>query len=62
MYLIIVCMCIQIFMDYSFLDDIRRITTDENYTPTVQDVLFARSKTTGIAETRFHAGNQLTIQ
>ncbi|KAL7335151.1 Guanine nucleotide-binding protein alpha-2 subunit, variant 3 [Mucor circinelloides] len=44
-----------------FLDDVRRIAVDENYIPTVQDVLFARSKTTGITETRFNAGNQLTI-
>ena len=62
MHLIIVCMHVQIFMDYSFLDDVKRITMDEDYIPTVQDVLFARSKTTGITETRFHAGNQLTIQ
>ncbi|KAI8094329.1 heterotrimeric G protein alpha subunit A [Thamnidium elegans] len=51
------------FMDSApyFLDDLKRITVDENYIPTVNDVLRARSKTTGITETRFDVGNQLTI-
>lgn len=40
----------------------QRIAIDTDYIPTVQDVLFARSKTTGITETRFNAGNQLSIQ
>ncbi|CEP19171.1 hypothetical protein [Parasitella parasitica] len=44
-----------------FLDDVKRIVMNQDYIPTVQDVLFARSKTTGITETRFDAGNQLTI-
>lgn len=35
---------------------------DTDYIPSVQDVLRARSKTTGIMETRFNAGNQLSIQ
>lgn len=35
---------------------------DEDYIPTVEDVLRARSKTTGIMETRFNVGSQLTIQ
>ncbi|KAI9475736.1 MAG: G-protein alpha subunit [Benjaminiella poitrasii] len=44
-----------------FLNDIRRIAIDKGYIPTVQDVLFARAKTTGITETRFNIGSQLTI-
>jgi guanine nucleotide-binding protein subunit alpha len=46
----------------SFLNEIQRIAIDTDYIPTVQDVLFARSKTTGITETRFNVGNQLSIQ
>ncbi|KAG9320784.1 hypothetical protein KVV02_005058 [Mortierella alpina] len=42
-----------------FFNQVRRIGTDD-YTPTVQDVLRARSKTTGISETRFSMG-QLSI-
>ena len=37
---------------YSFFNDIKRIG-QANYVPTAQDVLRARSKTTGIVETRF---------
>lgn len=51
-----------LYIDKSFLDDVKRITVDEDYIPTVNDVLRARSKTTGITETRFDVGNQLTIQ
>jgi hypothetical protein len=36
----------------SFFEDIKRIG-QSNYVPTAQDVLHARSKTTGIVETRF---------
>jgi guanine nucleotide-binding protein G(i) subunit alpha len=46
----------------SFLNDVKRITMDNDYIPNVQDVLRARSKTTGITETRFDVGNQLRIQ
>ncbi|KAF9186285.1 Guanine nucleotide-binding protein alpha-2 subunit [Haplosporangium sp. Z 767] len=42
-----------------FFSQVRRIGTDD-YTPNVQDVLRARSKTTGISETRFLMG-QLSI-
>lgn len=44
----------------SFFSQVRRIGADD-YTPSVQDVLRARSKTTGISETRFNMG-QLSIQ
>lgn len=40
----------------------KRITMDQSYIPSVRDVLRARSKTTGITETKFDAGNQLIIQ
>jgi hypothetical protein len=39
-------------LNNSFFDDIKRIG-QSNYVPTAQDVLRARSKTTGIVETRF---------
>ncbi|KAG0206249.1 Guanine nucleotide-binding protein alpha-2 subunit [Mortierella sp. GBA30] len=42
-----------------FFSQVRRIGA-EDYTPNVQDVLRARSKTTGISETRFNMG-QLSI-
>lgn len=44
----------------SFFSQVRRLGA-EDYTPSVQDVLRARSKTTGISETRFNMG-QLSIQ
>ncbi|CAO3570071.1 unnamed protein product [Mortierella alpina] len=43
----------------SFFSQVRRLGA-EDYTPSVQDVLRARSKTTGISETRFNMG-QLSI-
>ncbi|KAI7889932.1 small G-protein GPA3 [Mucor mucedo] len=51
------------FMDSApyFLNDMKRITLDTTYIPTVADVLYARSKTTGITETKFQAGPQLII-
>ncbi|KAG0287421.1 Guanine nucleotide-binding protein alpha-2 subunit [Dissophora globulifera] len=42
-----------------FFSQVRRIGADD-YTPSVQDVLRSRSKTTGISETRFNMG-QLSI-
>ncbi|KAF0408695.1 G protein alpha subunit [Gigaspora margarita] len=42
-----------------FFDEVRRIGT-QSYTPTVDDVLRARTKTTGISETKFNA-DQLSI-
>ncbi|RIB12028.1 guanine nucleotide binding protein, alpha subunit [Gigaspora rosea] len=42
-----------------FFDEVRRIGT-QGYIPNVDDVLRARTKTTGISETRFNAG-QLSI-
>ncbi|KAG0378708.1 Guanine nucleotide-binding protein alpha-2 subunit [Mortierella sp. AD032] len=42
-----------------FFSQVRRLGA-EDYTPSVQDVLRARSKTTGISETRFNMG-QLSI-
>jgi guanine nucleotide-binding protein subunit alpha len=44
----------------SFFSQVRRLGAVD-YTPNVQDVLRARSKTTGISETRFNMG-QLSIQ
>lgn len=44
----------------SFFDEVQRIA-DPNYVPTESDVLRARTKTTGIYETRFTMG-QLSIQ
>jgi guanine nucleotide-binding protein G(i) subunit alpha len=44
----------------SFFDEAKRITSP-NYVPDVSDVLRARTKTTGIYETRFTMG-QLSIQ
>lgn len=44
----------------SFFDEIKRIAQPD-YTPTESDVLRARTKTTGIYETRFQMG-QLSIQ
>ena len=45
---------------HSFFDEVKRIASDE-YIPTEADVLRARTKTTGIYETRFQMG-QLSIQ
>jgi hypothetical protein len=45
---------------YSFFQEAQRIT-DANYIPIEADVLRARTKTTGIYETRFTMG-QLSIQ
>lgn len=44
----------------SFLDELQRIGKPD-YIPNVNDVLRARSKTTGITETRFKMG-QMNIQ
>ena len=44
----------------SFFDEVLRISSPE-YIPTEADVLRARTKTTGIYETRFTMG-QLSIQ
>lgn len=44
----------------SFFDEVTRIA-DPNYIPIESDVLRARTKTTGIYETRFTMG-QLSIQ
>lgn len=44
----------------SFFDEVHRITSPD-YLPTEADVLRARTKTTGIYETKFHMG-QLSIQ
>ena len=44
----------------SFFDEVERIS-DPNYIPVESDVLRARTKTTGIYETRFTMG-QLSIQ
>lgn len=44
----------------SFFDEVERIA-DPNYIPIESDVLRARTKTTGIYETRFTMG-QLSIQ
>jgi guanine nucleotide-binding protein subunit alpha len=44
----------------SFFDEVKRIV-EANYIPTEADVLRARTKTTGIYETRFQMG-QLSIQ
>ena len=44
----------------SFFDEVERIA-DPNYIPIESDVLRARTKTTGIYETRFTIG-QLSIQ
>ena len=44
----------------SFFDEVLRVTAPE-YIPTEADVLRARTKTTGIYETRFTMG-QLSIQ
>ncbi|KAK6002261.1 hypothetical protein QM012_001899 [Aureobasidium pullulans] len=46
-------------LDASFFDEVHRITQDD-YCPTEADVLRARTKTTGIYETRFQMG-QLSI-
>ena len=45
---------------YSFFDEVSRIASPD-YIPTEADVLRARTKTTGIYETRFQMG-QLSIQ
>ena len=45
---------------YSFFDEALRIASPD-YVPTENDVLRARTKTTGIYETRFKMG-QLSIQ
>lgn len=46
--------------DGSFFDEVQRIAQSD-YIPTEADVLRARTKTTGIYETRFQMG-QLSIQ
>jgi hypothetical protein len=48
------------FSPVSFFDEAKRITAAD-YVPDVSDVLRARTKTTGIYETRFTMG-QLSIQ
>lgn len=45
---------------YSFFQEVMRIVADD-YLPNEMDVLRARTKTTGIYETRFQMG-QLSIQ
>ena len=40
-------------MNFSFLDDIERIG-DEEYVPTVEDVLQSRARTIGVKEMNFH--------
>ena len=45
---------------HSFFDEVKRLAEPE-YCPTEPDVLRARTKTTGIYETRFTMG-QLSIQ
>lgn len=47
-------------LDCSFFDEIKRIGSPE-YVPNEADVLHARTKTTGITETKFKSG-QLSIQ
>jgi hypothetical protein len=47
-------------VEYSFFDEVARIC-EPAYTPIEADVLRARTKTTGIYETRFTMG-QLSIQ
>ncbi|CAG8543170.1 19791_t:CDS:2, partial [Dentiscutata erythropus] len=49
----------ELFENNHFFDEVRRIGT-QGYIPNVDDVLRARTKTTGISETRFNAG-QLSI-
>lgn len=46
--------------DFSFFDEVSRIASSD-YIPIEADVLRARTKTTGIYETRFTMG-QLSIQ
>lgn len=48
------------YITNSFFEESKRITAPD-YTPNVSDVLRARTKTTGIYETRFTMG-QLSIQ
>lgn len=45
---------------FSFFDEIKRIGA-QGYVPNESDVLHARTKTTGISETKFKSG-QLSIQ
>ena len=47
-------------MQPSFFEEVKRIVAPD-FIPTEQDVLRARTKTTGIYETRFQMG-QLSIQ
>jgi guanine nucleotide-binding protein G(i) subunit alpha len=55
------CVCESILANgYSFFEEAVRIAAPE-YIPTEADVLRARTKTTGIYETRFTMG-QLSIQ
>lgn len=49
-----------IYIYISFFENVRRIGRSD-YIPNEQDVLRARSKTTGITETRFRMG-QMNIQ
>lgn len=48
------------YFNLSFFSDVRRLG-EPNYIPNEADVLRARLKSTGIAETRFNMG-QLSIQ
>lgn len=50
----------QLLTRRSFFDEVKRIAAPD-YTPNEADVLRARTKTTGIYETRFTMG-QLSIQ
>lgn len=50
----------QTLTNVSFFDEVKRIAA-QDYIPTEADVLRARTKTTGIYETRFQMG-QLSIQ
>jgi hypothetical protein len=54
------CHCFILLTLCSFFDEVERIA-DPNYIPIESDVLRARTKTTGIYETRFTMG-QLSIQ
>lgn len=44
------------FSSFSFFDEVQRITRPD-FVPNEHDVLRARTKTTGIAETRFNMGH-----
>lgn len=55
-------LCLRVSANHpvSFFDEVKRIV-DPDYVPNEMDVLRARTKTTGIYETRFQMG-QLSIQ